>query len=177
MKLKTGDVIAYKETQSAERYGTGVVSAITSDEYEVLWSGRGSTKYRRSILDDKLEQIFLRVEKQTGLPKERHLHLGASKTGVAFNVNYDRTRVEALCEQLKSSGAKKAKEVAEGLAAELFTKKLALRGAAKSVLLQLAELCGTKTAAGGEEARDISRELFFGYVIQKSDFVIVEVEK
>jgi hypothetical protein len=177
MKLKTGDVIAYRDAQTTGRYGTGVVTAITTDEYEVLWSGRGATKYRRAILDEKLEQIFTRLERQTGLPKERHLHLGAAKAGVAFNVNYDRTRVEMLCDQLKSSGARKAQEVAEGLAAELFTKKLALRGAAKTVLLHLAELCGTRNSGGAEEARDISRELFFGYVLQRSDFASVEPDK
>ena len=176
MKMKMGDVLAYKDSQVSVRYGTGVVTAITNEEYAILWSGRGLTKYRRSILDDKLEDIFLRVDKQAGLPKQRHLHLGTSKVGVPFNENYDRARVELLCEQLKMSGARKAKDVADGLAAELFTKKLALRGAAKTVLLQLAELCSTRSSAS-DEAQNISRELFFGYVLQKSDFVVAEVEK
>jgi len=176
MKMKMGDVLAYKDSNVSVRYGTGVVTAITNEEYEILWSGRGLTKYRRSILDDKLDEVFQRVDKQGTLPKKRHLHLGTSKTGVPFNENYDRAKVELLCEQLKASGASKAKEVADGLAAELFTKKLALRCAAKNVLLQLAELCSTRTTAS-REARDISRELFFGYVLQKSDFLIVGGEK
>jgi len=176
MKMKMGDVLAYKDAEASVRYGTGVIMSITNDEYAILWSGRGLTKYRRSILDDKLDEIFLRVDKQAGLPKQRHLHLGTSKVGVPFNENYDRARVELLCEQLKMSGARKAKDVAEGLAAELFTKKLALRGAAKNILLQLAELCSARGSAS-DEAQNISKELFFGYVLQKSDFVVVEVEK
>lgn len=169
--MKMGDVITYKDSEVAVRYGTGVVTAITNDEYTILWSGRGLTKYRRVILDAKLEQVFQRIDKQAGLPKERHLHLGASKTGVPFNENYDRARVEVLCEQLKASGARNAKDVAEGLSVELFTKKLSLRSATKNVLLQLAELCSTRGSAS-DEAKNISKELFFGYVLQKSDFVI-----
>lgn len=176
MKMKMGDVLVYKDSEMSARYGTGVVTAITNEEYSILWSGRGLTKYRRAILDDKLEEIFQRGEKQTGLPKERHLHLGPSKVGVAFNENYDRARLEVLCDQLKTSGARKAKDVAEGLAVELFTKKLALRGAAKNVLLQLAELCSARSGAS-DEAQSISRELFFGYVLRKSDFAAVETEK
>lgn len=176
MKMKMGEVIVYKDAQTSSRYGTGVVAAVTSEEYSILWSGHGLTKYRRAILDEKLEQIFQRVDKQSGLPKERQLHLGASKTGVPFNENYDRARVELLCEQLKTSGARKAQDVADGLAAELFTKKLALRGAAKNVLLQLAELCSTRSSAS-DEAQNISKELFFGYVLRKSDFAVVESEK
>lgn len=176
MKMKTGDVLVYKDSETSGRYGTGVVISITIDEYSILWSGRGLTKYRRAILDEKLEQIFQREAKETGLPKERHLHLGPSKTGVAFNENYDRAKVELLCEQLKTSGARKAKDVADGLVVELFTKKLALRGAAKNVLLQLAELCSARSSAC-DEAQNISRELFFGYVLRKSDFAAVETEK
>jgi hypothetical protein len=176
MKMKTGDVLVYKDSENSVRYGTGVVTSITNEEYSILWSGRGLTKYRRAILDDKLEQIFQRGEKQTGLPKERHLNLGASKAGVPFNENYDRARVEVLCEELKTSGARKAKDVAEGLMVELFTKKLALRGAAKNVLLQLAELCSARSGASAE-AQNISRELFFGYVLRKSDFAAIETEK
>jgi len=176
MKMKTGDVLIYKDSETSVRYGTGVVTSITTEEYSILWSGRGLTKYRRAILDDKLEQVFQRGDKETGLPKERHLHLGASKVGIAFNENYDRAKVEVLCEQLKTSGARKAKDVADGLAVELFTKKLALRGAAKNILLQLAELCSTHSAAS-DEAQNISKELFFGYVLQKSDFAVVEAEK
>ena len=177
MKIKMGDVLAYRESESALRYGTGVLVSITSDEYGILWSGRGLTKYRRAILDKKLDEVLTRVDKATGLPKERHLRLGASKTGVAFNVHYDRVKVEDLCARLKSSGTRKARDVAEGLALELFTKKLALRGAAKNVLLQLAELCNMKTSDVCDEAQDISRELFFGYVLQKSDFLVIEAEK
>ena len=176
MKMKTGDVIVYKDAQTSARYGTGVVTSITAEEYAILWSGHGLTKYRRAILDEKMDQIFQRLDKQSGLPKERHLLLGATKAGVPFNENYDRARVEVLCENLKTSGARKAKDVADGLAAELFTKKLALRGAAKNVLLQLAELCSTRGSAS-DEAQNISRELFFGYVLRKSDFAVVEVEK
>jgi hypothetical protein len=176
MKMKIDDVLIYKDSQISIRYGTGVVTSITPDEYTILWSGRGVTRYRRSILDDKLEEVFERVDKRAGLPKERHLNLGASKSGIPFNENYDRPKVELLCEKLKQSGARKAKDVADGLAAELFTKKLALRGAAKAVLLQLAELCNARSAAR-DEARDISKELFFGYVIQKSDFKEIEVGK
>jgi hypothetical protein len=176
MKMKMGDVLLYKDSEASVRYGTGVITAITNEEYAILWSGRGLTKYRRAILDDKLEQIFQRGEKQTGLPKERHLNLGASKAGVAFNENYDRERIEVLCDQLKTSGARKAKDVAEGLMVELFTKKLALRGAAKKILLQLAELCSPRSGAS-DEAQNISRELFFGYVLRKSDFAAIETEK
>ena len=173
MKIKMGDVLIYKDAQLSVRYGTGVVSAITTDEYTILWSGRGSTRYKRSILEDKLEKIFQRLDKQGGLPKERHLHLGTSKAGVAFNENYDRSKVEALCEKLKLSGARNAKDVADGLSAELFTKKLALRGAAKAVLLELAELC-TARGTACDEAQSISKELFFGYVLQKSDFAALQ---
>ncbi len=170
MKMKMDDVLIYKDSQDSIRYGTGVVTSITPDEYTVLWSGRGLTKYKRSILDGKLEQIFQQVDKRAGLPKERHLQLGASKVRVAFNDNYDRAKLVSLCEKLKLSGAQKAKDVADGLAAELFTKKFALRGAAKAILSQLAELCETGNASARDEAQDISRELFFGYVLQKSDF-------
>lgn len=176
MKMKTGDVVAYADPNVAVRYGTGVVTDITIEEYAILWSGRGLIKYRRAILDGKLNQVFQRVDTQGALPKERHLHLGTSKTGIPFNENYDRAKVEVLCEQLKTSGAQKAKDVAEGLAGQLFTKKFALRGAAKNVLMQLAELCNARANAS-LEARDISRELFFGYVLQKSDFLAVEGEK
>lgn len=170
MKMKMDDVLIYKDSQNSIRYGTGVVTSITPDEYIVLWSGRGLTKYKRSILDGKLEQVFQLVEKRAGLPKERHLQLGASKVKVAFNDNYDRTKLVSLCEKLKLSGSSKAKDVADGLAAELFTKKFTLRGAAKAVLSQLAELCETENSAVCNEAQDISRELFFGYVLQKTDF-------
>ena len=176
MKMKMGDVLVYKNSETSVRYGTGVITAITSDEYSILWSGRGLTKYRRAILDERMEEIFQRGEKQTGLPKERHLHLGPSKIGVPFNENYDRAKIALLCEILKNSGARKAKEVADLLAAELVTKKLTARGAAKGVLLQLADLCHSRSSAS-DEAQNISRELFFGYVLQKSDFKELESSK
>ncbi len=58
----------------------------------------------------------------------------------------------------------------------MFTKKLALRGAAKNILMQLAELCSVRGSAS-DEAQNISKELFFGYVLQKSDFAAVDAEK
>ena len=101
------------------------------------------------------------------------MRLGTSIAGVAFNENYDRAKVEQLCDQLKRSGARNAKDVADGLAAQLFTKKLALRGAGKNVLLQLAELC----SSASDEAQSISKELFFGYVLRRSDFTAAEPAK
>jgi len=176
MKMKTGDVLVYRDSEASLRYGTGVVTSITTEEYSILWSGRGLTRYRRAILDDKLDEIFQRAERETGLPKERRLRLGKSKVAVPFNENYDRAKVESLCEQLKTCGARNAKDVADGLASELFTKQLALRGAARNVLLHLAELCNTRSSAS-DKAQNISKELFFGYVLRKSDFAIAETEK
>jgi hypothetical protein len=170
MKMKLDDALIYKDSQLSMRYGTGVVTAVTSDEYTILWSARGSTRYKRSILDGKLEEIFQRVDKGGDLPKGRQLHLGASKAGVPFNENYDRAKVESLCEKLKASGANKAEDVAAGLGKHLFTKKLALRGGAKTVLFRLAQLCNTRRDELAKNAREISRELFFGYVLQESDF-------
>lgn len=166
--MKMDDILVYKDSEDSIRYGTGVVTSITPNEYAILWSGRGLTKYKRSILDGKLEQIFQRLDKKAGLPKERYLQLGAAKVRVAFNENYDREKLASLCEKLKLSGIGKSEDVATGLAAELFTKKFALRGAAKAVLSQLAELCDSSLAC--EAAQDISRELFFGYVLRKTDF-------
>jgi len=177
MKMKMDDVLSYKDPQITMRYGTGVVTSVTPDEYTILWSGRGLTKYKRSILDEKLEEIFQLDNKRAGLPKRRHLQLGAAKVKVAFNENYDRARLTLLCEKLKLSDAQKAKDVAEGLTAELFTKKLVLRGAAKAVLCQLAELCETRNSSAYDDAQDISKELFFGYVLQKSDFQEIERDK
>jgi hypothetical protein len=179
MQMKMDDILIYKDSQVSIRYGTGVVTAVTPEEYTILWSGRGLTRYKRSVLDGKLEQVFQRVDKHARLPKERRLQLRASKSkaAVPFNVNYDRAKVALLCEKLKSSGVSKAKEVADGLAAELFTKKLVLRGAAKTVLGQLSELCDDRTSAARDEAREISRELFFGYVVQNSDFHEPERDK
>jgi len=174
MKIKIADALIYRDSQISLRYGTGVVTSISSDEYTIHWSGRGLIRYRRSILDGKLERVFEKIDKRDGLPRERLLNLGESKTGIRFNENYDRGKVESLCEKLKMSRARKAKEVADGLMAGLLTKKFALRGAAKAVLWQLAELCSTTGIAACDEARNISRELFFGYVIQKSDFKRIE---
>ena len=171
MKMKMGDVLNYRDSQVSILYGNGVVTSITLDEYTILWSGRGLRRYKRSILDGKEGLVFQHVDKSVGLPKERRLNLGAPKSRVAFNENFDRARVEMLCGRLKLSGAHKAIDVADGLTTELFTKRVTLRGATKAVLLQLAELCGTRKSAACEEARSISRELFFGYVLQKSDFL------
>jgi hypothetical protein len=79
MTMKTDDILVYKDSQMATRYGTGVVTSVTSDEYIILWSGRGLTKYKRAILDRRLEQTLQRVDDRTGLPKQRHLQLGQSK--------------------------------------------------------------------------------------------------
>ena len=177
MKMKMDDVLVYKDSQITNRYGTGVVTSITTDEYTILWSGRGLTKYKRSILDKNLELTFQLADKGALLTKERHLQLGAAKVKVAFNENYDRPRLALLCEKLKTSKARKAKDVADGLTAELSNKKLVLGGAAKAVLCQLAELCDTSNSARCDEARNISRELFFGYVLQKSDIHQPERDK
>lgn len=168
--MRMGDVLNYKDSRVSILYGNGVVTAITSDEYTILWSGRGLTRYKRSILDDKADQVFQLVDKSAGHPKERRLNLGAPKIRVAFNENFDRARVELLCGRLRLSGEGKANDLADGLAKELFTKKVSLREATRTVLLLLAELCGARKFAACEEARSISRELFFGYVLQKSDF-------
>ena len=177
MKLKTDDILIYKDSKIAMRYGTGIVTSVTPNEYAILWSGRGLTKYKRSILDDRLEQTFQPVADQAGFPKERHLQLGEAKVRVTFNENYDRARLALLCEKLRLSDVRKAKDVADGLAAQLFTKKLAIRGTTKVVLCQLAELCDTGNASACDEARNISRELFFGYVLQKTDFQLQERDR
>lgn len=177
MKMKTDDVLVYKDSNLATRYGTGVVTSVTPDEYTILWSGRGSTKYKRAILDGKLAQTFQPVDNQADFPKERHLQLGTAKVRVAFNENYDRAKLALLCEKLKLSAARQAKDVAEGLAVKLLTKKFALRGQAKAVLGQLAELCDSGRASTCDEAQDISRELFFGYVLQKTDFQVLERDR
>lgn len=175
MKLKTDDVLIYKDAQATLRYGKGVVTAITSDEYAILWSGRGLTRYKRAILDQKLDDVFEKAEKGSELPKAKHLHLGGSKAGIPFNENYDRAKIASMCEQMKKSGARKAGDVADTLIGELVTKKLASREAIKTVLLQLTDLCHSRNSMSGE-AQNISRELFFGYVLQKSDFKEAERE-
>src|SRR6266545_8133177 len=105
MKMKTDDVLIYKDSQMALRYGTGIVTSITPAEYTILWSGRGLTKYKRAILDGRLEQTFEQVDDRAGFPKERQLQLGAAKVKVAFNENYDRAKLVLLCEKLKLSEA------------------------------------------------------------------------
>src|ERR1044071_1288254 len=155
MKIKTDDVLVYKDSQIAARYGTGVVTTVTPTEYTILWSGRGLTRYKRVILDGRLEQTLQQVDDRAGLPKERQLQLGQVKVKVTFNENYDRAKLALLCEKLKLSAARRAKDVADGLTAQLFTKKLALSGAAKAVLWQLAELCDTGKASACDEARNI----------------------
>lgn len=171
MKIKTGNALAYKDPELSVLYGVGVVMAVTDSEYTILWARRGSRRYRRSILDQKLSDVFQREDSGADSPKERHLQLGASKDGIPFNENFDRIKVKLLCESLQESRAQSARSVADGLAGEMFTNKLALRAATKAVLLQLAELCSNQKAVDASNAaRQISKELFFGYVIQKTDF-------
>lgn len=177
MKVKTDDVLTYKDSQDSKRYGTGIVTSVTREEYTILWSGRGLTKYKRSILDGRLEQVFQLVGDGAGLPKERRLRLGPGKVNVSFNENYDRAKIATLCEQLKRSGAQRAGAVADGLEAELLTRKFTLRGPAKAVFNQLAELCDARNLPTCEEARHISQELFFGYVLKGSDFQELELAK
>ena len=177
MKMQIDDVLTYKDSQNSKRYGTGVVTSVTHEEYTILWSGRGLTKYKRSFIDGKIAQIFQLIENRESLPKERHLKLGPTKVSVSFNENYDRAKITALCEKLKLSGALHAKDVADGLTTELFTKKFSLRGKSKAVLSKLAELCDTRSVATCDEAQHISKELFFGYVLQTSDFQELALDK
>jgi hypothetical protein len=170
MKMKMDDVLIYKDLQNSQRYGKGVVTAVTHEEYTILWAGRGLTKYKRSFIDGKIAQIFQLVDDQEGLPKERRLKLGPSQMNISFNENYDRAKILALCQQLTLSGAQSAKAVADALATDLFTRKFAVRGKAKAVLCKLAELCDSQSPEACDEARHISKELFFGYVLQKADF-------
>jgi hypothetical protein len=169
MRIKIGNSIAYKDPEISTLYGIGVVMSVTDAEYTILWAQRGSKKYKRSILDEKLADIFQPEDRESDLPKERHLLLGSSKEGISFNENYDRAKVKLLCEELEKSETRNAKLVAKGLNGQLFTKKLALRTATKAVLLQLARLCRSQASAA-DTARQISHELFFGYVLQESDF-------
>ena len=171
MKIKVGHAITYRDPETSVLYGSGLVTSITESEYTILWAGRGSKRYRRAILDEKLDVVFQRDEKRVDAAKEKQLQLGASKEGISFNEDYDRAKVKELCESLLNSKTPSAKSVADGLAGSLFTRKLALRAPVKTVLLQLAELCGNrKSNDAADAARQISQELFFGYVIQKSDF-------
>ncbi|MEW6131346.1 MAG: hypothetical protein AB1757_30235 [Acidobacteriota bacterium] len=168
--MKIGNSIVYKDPVMSGIYGIGVVMSVTDAEYTILWAQRGSKKYKRSILDEKLDDIFQREDREQTLPQERLLQLGASKDGVSFNENYDRDKVQLLCEELIKSEALIAKKVAKGLNSQLFTKKLTLRTATKTVLLQLAQLCRSHKLSLSDTARQISQELFFGYILQESDF-------
>lgn len=171
MRIKIGDTLAYKDDDASMLHGPGIVMVITDTEYTILWARRGSKKYRRSILDQKLADVFRRESDLTDLPKEKRLLLGASKSGVSFNENYDRAKVTLLCEALRDSGERNAEQVADGLAGEIFKGRIAVRAATKDVLWRLAEMCGAqKTGGARATAQKISQELFFGYVIQKSDF-------
>jgi hypothetical protein len=171
MRIKVGNNIAYKNPRVAILYGVGIVESITDKEYTILWALRGPKKYRRSILDQRLDDVFRQGESGEDLPRERLVKLGAAKTAISLNENYDRAKVSSLCKALKKSKAQRAKNVADGLTGEMFTNRVTLRPATKEVLRQLALLCGSKDPDGvSEAARKISQELFFGYVIQNSDF-------
>jgi len=171
MKIRTGNTLAYKDPQTSIRYGVGVVMSVTDSEYTILWSLRGTRRYRRSILDHRLDDIFQRERDRDDLPKEKMLQLGAPKSPVSFNENYDRERVKSLCENLKKTRAESAKKVADALVAEMLSDKVAMRAATKTALRQLAELCNSqKPGDTSDLARQISRELFFGYILQDTDF-------
>jgi hypothetical protein len=176
MKIKMNDVLMFKDSQNSARYGTGVVTSVSHEVYTILWSGRGLTKYKRSILDGKLAELFQLVDIQAELPKERHLKLGAAKASISFNENYDREKVASLCAKLKISGAQKAKDVADGLVAKLLKKKFTLREPTRAMLCELAQLCDTRSVAS-DDAQHISKELFFGYVLRQSDFQVLEPNK
>jgi hypothetical protein len=176
MKIKMNDVLMFMDSQNSARYGTGVVSSVTHEECIILWSGRGLTKYKRSILDGKLADLFQLVDIQADLPRARQLKLGAAKASVSFNENYDREKVVSLCAKLKLSGAQKAKDVADGVVAKLLKKKFTLREQTRAMLCQLAQLCDTRSAAS-DDAQHISKELFFGYVLRESDFQALEPDK
>ena len=170
MKIKKGDRVTYKDPDIAKLYGIGVVMGMTDAEYTILWAQRGLKKYKRSVLDQKLADVFQSEGSEGTIPRERCLQLGAARAGVPFNEHYDRSRVESLCGELATSGSQIAREVAEGLSKQMFTKNLALRATAKVTLQRLAELCGEQRLGASEPARQISQELFFGYVLQESDF-------
>jgi hypothetical protein len=175
MKIKMNDVLTFKDSQNSARYGTGVVNSVTPEDYTILWSGRGLTKYRRSIIDGKLAELFQLVDIQADLPKERHLKL-ATKVSVSFNENYDREKVAALCAKLKLSGAYNAKDVADAVVTKLLKKKFTMREQTRLMLCQLAQLCDNQSAAS-DDAQHISKELFFGYVLRESDFKEIEADK
>jgi hypothetical protein len=171
MRVKIDDTLAYRDPQTATLHGIGIVVSVTEAEYTILWAKRGSKRYKRSILDQKLWEIFQPEGKRTELPREKRLRLGTSTTPVSFNENYDQEKVQLLCATLRTSKARSAKYVVDGLADMLVTKKVAQRTAAQTVLKHLAELCSReKESDATDSARQISQELFFGYVIQESDF-------
>ena len=171
MKIKVDDTIAYKDSQMSTVHGVGIVVSVTDTEYTILWARRGSKRYKRSILDQKLADVFQREGERADLPRAKRLRLGTTTNPLSFNENYDRQKVGVLCEALKTSGAQSALNVVDGLADILQTKKAGRRAAAKSVLWNLAELCNReKSNDAADTARQISQELFFGYVIQESDF-------
>src|SRR5215467_5150769 len=103
MKIEVGRTITYNDNDTAARYGTGVVVAVTDSEYTILWARRGPTKYRRSIVDQKLWETFRQEAQTENAPKERHVHLGPSKRVVVLNENYNRDRLAELCGRLKES--------------------------------------------------------------------------
>ena len=170
MKIEVGRTITHNDSDTAARYGVGVVMSVTEAEYTILWARRGPTKYRRSIVDQKLSEVFRPEAQPDSAPKERHVHLGPSKIVVVLNENYNRERLSALCAMLEASDVSGAREVAEGLTAEFTARKFTLRPASKKVLKRLADLCAPTANGGPDEAREISKELFFGHVIQKTDF-------
>jgi hypothetical protein len=171
MRIKIDDTVGYRDPQMAALHGVGIVISITEWEYTILWARRGSKRYKRSILDQKLWGIFQPEGKRTDLPREKRLRLGASSNPISFNENYDQEKVRLLCDTLKTCSVRSAKHVVDGLADMLVAKKAAQQSAAKSVLRHLAELCSReKPSDGTDAARLISQELFFGYVIQESDF-------
>ena len=170
MKIEVGRTITHNDSDAAARYGTGIVMSVSDIEYVILWAKRGPTKYRRSVLDQQLAEVFRQDSPSEAAPKERHMHLGPSKQVVVFNENYDRARIASLCASLGESTVSGAKETAEALTAEFTARKFTLRPASKKVLKRLADLCVPTAAGGPDEAREISKELFFGHVIQKTDF-------
>lgn len=168
MKIEVGRTITYNDSDAAARYGIGVVMSVTDIEYVILWARRGPTKYRRSIVDQKLWEVFSQQIQPEAAPRERNLHLGQSKRVIVLNENYDRERMASLCARLEESPFPGAKELAAGLNAEFLARKFTLRPASKKILKGLADFC--TPGAASEEACEISKELFFGHVIQKADF-------
>jgi hypothetical protein len=171
MKIAIGNSITYKDADASVIHGIGVVKSITEIEYTILWSRRGSKRYRRDVLDQRLDVVFQWEDKQASAHREGNLRLGAAKSGISFNEGYDRAKVKSLCETFQFSGAPRAIELATSLTKELLRDKFEMRTATKTVLRELAEFCGSEMSNdAGQAARQISQELFFGYVIQESDF-------